>query len=51
MFSINCLCRHSERMIAKLETAGLGFYVKQDKTAERLGKFMLCMNKTSNCYM
>lgn len=35
-------CRHTENMIKKLETAGLGFYVKQDMTADRLGKINQC---------
>ena len=29
--------RHSRKMIAKLESAGLGFHVKENETMERLG--------------
>lgn len=31
-------------MISKLETAGLGFYVKKDRTTDRLGKIDECNN-------
>ena len=30
--------RHSEEMIKKLESAGLGFYVKATKTQQKLGE-------------
>eukprot|EP00731_Ephydatia_muelleri_P007093 Em0003g1341a len=33
--------RHSDEMIAKLESAGLGFYVRTSQTQERLGKIPL----------
>lgn len=38
LFFLKSFCRHSDEMISKLEQAGLGFYVKQEKTADRLGK-------------
>ena len=37
------LFRHSEDMIKKLENAGLGFYVKETETHQKLGRFCLCM--------
>ena len=30
-------CRHSEDMIRKLESAGLGFYVQVSETQQKLG--------------
>ena len=32
------LYRHSEEMIMKLESAGLGFYVRATETHEKLGE-------------
>ena len=34
----NSCCRHTEEMIGKLESAGLGFYVKATETQQKLGK-------------
>ena len=33
-----CLARHTDEMITKLESAGLGYHVKADETTERIGK-------------
>ena len=30
--------RHTDEMIQKLESAGLGYHVKADETTDRLGK-------------
>ena len=35
--SFNVPCRHSSEMIEKLETAGLGFYVRVTETQQKLG--------------
>ena len=35
---MQCLCRHTEEMIEKLESAGLGFYVKATETQQKLGE-------------
>ena len=35
------LYRHSDEMIRKLESAGLGFYVQASKTRHRLGMFLV----------
>jgi hypothetical protein len=35
------LFRHSEDMIKKLENAGLGFYMKETETHQKLGRFCL----------
>ena len=35
--SIISVCRHSEDMIKKLESAGLGFYVRETETHQKLG--------------
>ena len=32
-----CFLRHSDEMIKRLETAGLGFYVRTNETQQRLG--------------
>ena len=32
------VCRHTEDMIKKLRVAGLGFYVKETETQQKLGK-------------
>ena len=32
------LLRHTDEMITKLETAGLGYYVKSDSTQHKFGK-------------
>ena len=32
------ICRHSEKIIKKLEQAGLGYHVKGEETKEKLGK-------------
>ena len=40
-FNSQFLCRHSEEMIEKLESAGLGFYVRATKTQQKLGE---CVN-------
>ena len=37
-FNSQFLCRHSEEMIEKLESAGLGFYVRATKTQQKLGE-------------
>ena len=37
------LYRHSEEMIKKLESAGLGFYVKATETQEKLGECVLAV--------
>ena len=31
-------CRHTDEMIEKLESAGLGYHVRADETEERLGR-------------
>lgn len=40
----NCLAdeyhRHSEKMIKRLETAGLGFYVRATETQQKLGTYV-----------
>ena len=33
--------RHTEEMIEKLESAGLGFYVKATETQQKLGSFQI----------
>ena len=39
---LRTLCfRHTEEMIKKLESAGLGYHVRADETEERLGR--ICM--------
>jgi len=35
-----CVTRHSDDMIEKLESAGLGFFIKGEETQQKLG--MLC---------
>ena len=35
--------RHTDEMISKLESAGLGFYVKATETQQKLGKMEICM--------
>ena len=35
-----CTHRHSEDMIRKLENAGLGFYVRETETHQKLGKYI-----------
>ena len=35
--------RHTEEMIEKLESAGLGFYVKATETQQKLGSFQIRM--------
>ena len=37
MLLVNIIYRHSDEMIEKLESAGLGFYVKATKTNQKLG--------------
>ena len=42
--------RHTEEMIEKLESAGLGFYVKATETQQKLGsfqitKYLYCIDK------
>ena len=37
-FKTDCMFRHTEEMIEKLETAGLGFYVRVSETQQKLGK-------------
>ena len=34
-------CRHTDDMIKKLESAGLGFYVKATETQHKLGMYIL----------
>ena len=38
---MQCMCRHTEEMIEKLESAGLGFYVKATETQQKLGEFTI----------
>ena len=38
------LYRHSEDMIKKLENAGLGFYVRETETHQKLGILFSCMH-------
>ena len=33
--------RHSDMMIKKLESAGLGFYIKSTETEDKLGTFSM----------
>ena len=49
-FVIVCVIfiRHSENMITKLRSAGLGFYVKESETLQRLGKNALCRTQSAN---
>ena len=42
MLLFNVYVRHSEEMIKKLKTAGLGYNVEDDETADRFGE---CSNK------
>ena len=37
------LYRHSEDMIKKLENAGLGFYVRETETHQKLGTLSICL--------
>ena len=37
IYMCNCSKRHSKEMIKKLETAGLGFYVRMTETQQTLG--------------
>ena len=32
-----CVYRHTDEMVKKLETAGLGFFVQADETQQKLG--------------
>ena len=41
----HALYRHSEDMIKKLENAGLGFYVRETETHQKLGIFSVYMCK------
>ena len=50
------LCRHSEEMIEKLESAGLGFYVRATETQQKLGNIIIvyvakpmCTSFTHTC--
>ena len=49
---INCellhayMCRHTEEMIEKLESAGLGFYIKAKETQQKLGEFTIFFGST-----
>ena len=36
---MQCMFRHTVEMIEKLESAGLGFYVKATETQQKLGEF------------
>ena len=36
--------RHSEDMIKKLESAGLGFYVRETDTHQKLGRTTFCLS-------
>ena len=40
-------CRHSEDMIEKLESAGLGFYVRATETQQKLGTDIVHMSVPS----
>ena len=40
------LCRHTDDMIHKLESAGLGYHVKTDESDDRLG-----MNSSSSRFV
>ena len=42
MSNANTCCRHSKKMIEKLENAGLGFYVRHTDTQQRLGELSNC---------
>ena len=35
-----CIIRHSDDMIEKLESAGLGFFIKGEETKQKLGKLL-----------
>ena len=37
--------RHTEKMISKLESAGLGFFVKATETQQKLGVYILVILK------
>ena len=42
IYILACLYyRHTEEMIEKLESAGLGFYVKATETQQKLGSFKI----------
>jgi len=38
--------RHSESMVEKLRSAGLGFYVRETETQQKLGKERLALSPT-----
>ena len=38
-------CRHTDDMIHKLESAGLGYHVKTDESEDRLGMYCLVVTR------
>ena len=41
LYTHYCLCiRHSDDMIKKLESAGLGFFIKEEETKQKLGMLL-----------
>ena len=46
-----CIIRHSDDMIEKLESAGLGFFIKGEETKQKLGRLVYstvwCLEKVT----
>ena len=48
MYKLPLFFRHADEMIKKLETAGLGYYVKADSTQHKFGMKTYVLTKFSN---